>query len=173
MNYLFLKDNRNLKRIKSSDDEKVKQKNKNLSLQYDYSANKFSSGIEDSEKTKQKINLLLSENYKSIFNPNALFKKETINLMKTTEENLISSINNESSFLQKSLSNYIRKSCSFRKNESANNKYEGSLTKKALKFFKKKRTNEIKKVETKHKSCQKILEVKLTQEIEKEKNKII
>ena len=187
MNYLFLKDNRNLKRIKSSNDEKAKQKNKNLSLQYDYSANKFSSGIEDSEKTKQKINLLLSENYKSIFNPNALFKKETINLMKTksidisnsnalmktTEENLISSINNESSFLQKSLSNYIRKSCSFRKNESANNKYEGSLTKKALKFFKKKRTNEIKKFETKHKSCHKILEVKLTQEIEKEKNKII
>ena len=185
MNKLFLKENQIIKR-KSLHEEKSKQKHKKLSLPYDFSTKKYGSGIEDNQKIQQKINLLLSQNYKSIFNPYSFFKKENPNkakrisidisnsnaLMKTTEENLISNINDESLFPQNSLSNYIKRS-SLRKSDSVKNKIEGTLLKNVLNFFKKNSFNEIENFGLKRKNSSKIITSQLMKEIEKENNKII
>ena len=187
MNKLFLKEIKNLKR-KSMYEEKPKQKKRKFSIIKDYSTPKFASGIGETPKFNQNLNLLISQNYKSIFNPNSAFKKENSDqakirlndlsnsnaLMKTTEENLISNINNET--LISKNSNIIKtnrsKRRSIKKSESVKNKLEGTILKNAINFFNNKLKSENDE-EIKHKSSTKILSNKLLEDIEKEKNKII
>ena len=116
--------------------EKLEQKLLNrLSLNNDYSIKKPSTLIENNPEFKQKLNLLISPNYKSIFNPNSIFKGEKSNisknklndlsnsnaLMKTTEENLISGVNEEFIVSKNSKINLTKRKSSV-KSESLNNK---------------------------------------------------
>ena len=187
MNKLFLKEIKNLKR-KSMYEEKPKQKKRKFSIIKDYSTPKFSSGIGETPKFNQNLNLLISQNYKSIFNPNSAFKKENSDqakirlndlsnsnaLMKTTEENLISNVNNETLISKNSNLNKTNRSKrrSIKKSDTVKNKLEGTILKNAINFFNNKLKSENDE-EIKHKSSTKILSNKLLEDIEKEKNKII
>ena len=145
-------------------------------------------GIGETPKFNQNLNLLISQNYKSIFNPNIAFKKENSDqakirlndlsnsnaLMKTTEENLISNINNETLISKNSNINKTNRSKrrSIKKSESVKNKLEKTILKNALNFFNNKLKSENDK-QIKHKSSTKIINNKIIEEIEKEKNKLI
>ena len=91
--------------------------------------------------------------------------------MKTTEENLISRINNETLLSKNSITNRSRKHSS-QKSVSVKNKETESILKNALNFFNKKLGLENEE-ENKKKGSTKILNCKIIEEIEKEKNKII
>ena len=166
--------------------EKLEQKLLNrLSLNNDYSIKKPSTLIENNPEFKQKLNLLISPNYKSIFNPNSIFKGEKSNisknklndlsnsnaLMKTTEENLISGVNEEFIVSKNSKINLTKRK-SIVKSESLNNKLSAAgILKNALNFFHRKSINEEEKA--KNRSTSKIISNKIFEEIEKEKNKIL
>ena len=187
MNKLFIKEAKNLKR-KSMYEEKPKQKKRKFSIIKDFSTPKFASGIGHNHQSHQNLNLLISQNYKSIFNPNSAFKKENSEqpkirlndlsnsnaLMKTTEENLISNVNNETLISKNSITNGTTRSKrrSIKKSESVKNKLEGTILKNALNFF----NNKLKlenEDEIKHNSSTKILNNKIIEDIEREKNKLM
>ena len=173
---------------KNENDDLKKNIKKNLSISSnEYTTKKFCSLIQQNKNIYLDINKLLSKNHKTVLNPSILSKKgSSINkssirtnslsnsniLLKSTEDNLLQSINNNEEILSpKKLQKKLSK--------KSVNKYENKILKNVIKFYQKlfSKENELIKNEQdnkpKNKSSTKILNDKLTEEIEKEKNKII
>ena len=166
---------------------------KNLSIKSnEYCAKKFGSVILRNKNIYLDINKLLSKNQKSILNQSILSRKgSSINkplnktnslsnsniLLKSTEENLLQSINNnEDMFSKKSLKN-LRKVISKKDSKKSLNKLEGRILKNVIKFYRKFFSKENEIIENdedyKPRSSTKIINIKLIEEIEKERNKIL
>ena len=168
---------------------------KNLSIKSnEYSAKKFGSVILRNKNIYLDVNKLYSKNQMALLNPSTLSKKgssmnKSLNgsislsnsntLLKSTEENLIHNINNkEHSLSKKSLKN-LRKVISKKDSKKSLNKLEGKILKNVIKFYQKffSKENEIIKNDQdnkpKNNSSTKIINIKLIEEIEKERNKII
>lgn len=146
---------------------------KNFCIQNnDYSIKKFGSVIQQYDNIYLDVNKLFSKNRKTFLNQSFLSKKgSSINnksLIKTTEENLIQSINENGNIYQKESS------------KKTKNKLENKFLKNVIKFYQKffsKENELIKENEDnkrkKNKSSTKIINIKLIEEIEKERNKLI
>ena len=194
MDNLLLQSNKSKKKEKDESPKKNIKKYLSISSNNDYSTKKFGSVIQQNKNIYLDINKLLSKNHKTVLNPSLLTKKDssknkssiTANslsnsniLLKTTEENLIQKINsNENTIVKTSLKN-LQKAISKRESKQTINKLEGKVLKNVIKFFQKffNKESEIseKKEDTKpkNKSSTKILNNKLIEEIEKEKNKLL
>ena len=168
---------------------------KNLSIKSnEYCTKKFGSVILKNKNIYLDVNKLYSKNQKSILNQSILPKKgSSINkslnetnslsnsniLLKSTEENLLQSLNNnDDMFSKKSLKN-IRKVLSKKDSKKSLNKLEGRILKSVIKFYQKFFSKENELIENdednkpKNKSSTKIINIKLIEEIEKERNKIL
>ena len=168
-------------------------KNKKLIIVNDFSTKKFGTIIHQNQNFYQNINLLLPKNHKVILNPSYSLKKENLKksndhiyslsnsnlnnlLMKSTEENLISDINNiENLFSKNSLPNLKRVGT---KGESLKKKKDESFLKNAVKLFHKllMKENEQNEKEEKNKSknkSTKVINNKIIKDIQNEKNKIL
>ena len=168
---------------------------KNLSIKSnEYCTKKFGSVILKNKNIYLDVNKLFSKNQKSILNQSILPKKgSSINkslnetnslsnsniLLKSTEENLLQSLNNNDDiFSKKSLKN-IRKVISKKDSKKSLNKLEGRILKSVIKFYQKFFSKENELIENnednkpKNKSSTKIINIKLIEEIEKERNKIL
>ena len=188
MNKLFLQENLNLTR-KSYNEEKPKAKNNRLNIPNDYSTKKFGSGVQNIENIQKKLNILISQNHKSIFDQFNPFKKQNSDktnqksidmsnsniLMKSTEENLITNLNNkknEKLLLPKPKSNYNRKP-SVRKSASNNNKIKETFLKNTIKFFKRKSIKENEENKIKHKRTSNLFTSKIMKEIKNENDNAV
>ena len=157
---------RKSKNIKSALGTKSNIKYKKLSIAKEVSSPRFGTGLFNNQNSYNNINLLLSKNIKSIFNRKTQSKNisnltnsltNSNILMKSTEQNLISLINNDILFSKISLSNINDKSS---KEDSPSIKLGSNFTiNKKNKF--------------KHFNKTKIENSKIIKDIEKENNKII
>ena len=160
---------------------------KNLSIKSnEYSTKKFGSVIQQNKNIYLDVNKLFSKNQKSSLNPSILSKKgSSINkssirtnslsnsniLLKSTEENLLQSINdNEKILSPKNIKKIV---------STKNNIYKNTILKNVIKLYQKIFSKEKELIEKyqsnkpKNKSSTKILNNKLIEGIEKEKNKLI
>ena len=188
-NFLFQSNKSKKKENKENSRQDFK---KNLSIiSNDYSTKKFGSVIYQNKNLYFDMNKLFSQNNKINLNPSELSKKgSSINksslitnslsnsniLLKSTEENLIQSINNNDAlFPANSLKNINTKKDS-KKNIK---KFNKAILKNVIKFYQKlfSQENEVleknKDSKPRNRSSTKIINIKLIEEIEKERNKII
>ena len=188
-NFLFQSNKSKKKENKENSRQDFK---KNLSIiSNDYSTKKFGSVIYRNKNLYFDMNKLFSQNNKINLNPSELSKKgSSINkssliinslsnsgiLLKSTEENLIQSINNNDAlFPANSLKNINTKKDS-KKNIK---KFNKAILKNVIKFYQKlfSQENEVleknKDSKPRNRSSTKIINIKLIEEIEKERNKII
>ena len=157
---------RKSKNIKSALGTKSNIKYKKLSITKEVSSPRFGTGSPNNQNSYNNINLFLSKNIKSIFNHKTQSKNisnvtnsltNSNILMKSTEQNLISLINNDILFSKISLSNINDKSS---KEDSPSIKSGSTFTiNKKNKF--------------RHFNKTKIENSKIIKDIEKENNKII
>ena len=157
----------------------INQEQKALDITNNYSTKKFSTIIQQKKNILKNLNTLLStKSNKEIFNPsksskkNGLKKEKTITnsltnsniLMRSTEENLITNINNKEEKLLSKISNI----------ESKKDLLENTFIKNVVKLFNKvimKEREQNEQTKSKNRSSSKIIGCELIKDIEKEKNK--
>ena len=185
-------DNFLIKTNKSKKNENDENLKKNIKKYFSISSNeyatkKFYSLIQRNKNIYLDIDKLFSKNHKTVLNPSISLKKgsniskssirtnslsNSNILLKSTEENLLQSINNNEEILSP-------KKLPKKMSKKSVNKYENKILKNVIKFYRKflSKENELIKSEQdnkpKNKSSTKILNDKLIEDIEKEKNKII
>ena len=185
-------DNFLIKTNKSKKNENDENLKKNIKKYFSISSNeyatkKFYSLIQRNKNIYLDIDKLFSKNHKTVLNPSISLKKgsniskssiranslsNSNILLKSTEENLLQSINNNDDILSP-------KKLPKKMSKKSVNKYENKILKNVIKFYRKflSKENELIKSEQdnkpKNKSSTKILNDKLIEDIEKEKNKII
>ena len=187
MNKFFLqgKRNKNISR-KSAYDKSVNFQYSNIESQN----KKFNSGIFENLNTFQNINLLFSKNYKSILNLKSNLKKEALDnqkyisnslsnsniFLKSTEENLLSSINNKDLPYSNNITNKKRRA-TIKNKKSLKNKIEGAFLKRNSKFkeeeFIKSGNGKIIQNSSKTRNKANILNCNIIKDIEKGEKKLI
>ena len=187
MNKFFLqgKRNKNISR-KSAYDKSVNFQYSNIESQN----KKFNSRIFENLNTFQNINLLFSKNYKSILNLKSNLKKEALDnqkyisnslsnshiFLKSTEENLLSSINNKDLPYSNNITNKKRRA-TIKNKKSLKNKIEGAFLKRNSKFkeeeFIKSGNGKIIQNSSKTRNKANILNCNIIKDIEKGEKKLI